>query len=196
MRGEFIVFYGINNLGKSTQAKMLVNYLNSKGIKAEYLKYPVYDLEPTGSFINNVLRSGKKQEISEEELQLWYVLNRFQYEPFLKKKLEQGTTIIAEDYSGTGIAWGTAKGADMEWLIKINEPLLKEDLGILFDGKRFLEAREEKHLHESNDELVEKCRQVHLQLADMFRWEKINANQPKEKVFEDILRILEEKGIV
>ncbi len=28
-KGKLIVFYGINNLGKTTQAKMLVDWLNS-----------------------------------------------------------------------------------------------------------------------------------------------------------------------
>ena len=41
-RGKFIVLYGINNLGKTTQAKMLVDKLKLHGLEAEYLKYPVY----------------------------------------------------------------------------------------------------------------------------------------------------------
>jgi len=196
MKGKFIVFYGINNLGKTTQAKKLVDYLNEKGFKAEYLKYPVYDLPFSGSFINEVLRSGKKQVISEEELQLWYVLNRFQYESVLKAKLEQGIIIVAEDYSGTGIAWGTAKGADEQWLVNLNKPLLKEDVSILFDGERFLSAKEKGHLHESNDELMKKCRQVHLELSKKFGWKKINANESIEVVFNKILEILKEKGVI
>ena len=186
MKGKFIVFYGINNLGKTTQAKKLVVYLNEKGIKAEYLKYPVYDLEPSGPFINKVLRGSEKQEITEEELQLWYVLNRFQYEPILRKKLNEGITVVAEDYSGTGVAWGVAKGADEDWLVNLNKPLIKEDVALLFDGERFLHAKEEKHLHESNDELMKRAREVHLQLAEKFNWTRINANQDKEKVFEGV----------
>ena len=196
MKGKFIVFYGINNLGKTTQAKKLVDYLNEKGVKAEYLKYPVYELEPSGSFINNVLRGSKKQEISEEELQLWYVLNRFQYQPVLKQKLEEGVTVVAEDYSGTGVAWGVAKGADEEWLVNLNKPLLKEDVALLFDGERFLQAKEENHLHESNDELMKKSREVHLSLAEKFGWIKINANDSIEVVFRNILKALEERKVI
>ena len=196
MKGKFIVFYGINNLGKTTQAKQLVNYLNERGVKAEYLKYPVYDLQPSGPFINNVLRGSEKQEISEEELQLWYVLNRFQYQPILKQKLNEGITIIAEDYSGTGVAWGVAKGAEEDWLVNLNKPLLKEDVALLFDGERFLQAKEENHLHESNDELMKKSREVHLRLAEKFGWIKINANQDKEKVFENMIEVLKKRGVI
>ena len=70
--GLFIVIYGINNIGKSTQATMLADALTASGLKAEYLKYPIYDLSPTGPQINEILRSGKKQEISEEEFQALY----------------------------------------------------------------------------------------------------------------------------
>ena len=196
MKGMFIVFYGINNLGKTTQAKRLINYLNEGGMKAEYLKYPVYDLQPSGPFINNVLRGSEKQGISEEELQLWYVLNRFQYQPILKQKLNEGITIIAEDYSGTGVAWGVAKGAEEDWLVNLNKPLLKEDVALLFDGERFLQAKEENHLHESNDELMKKSREVHLRLAEKFGWIKINANESKEKVFEKIINALKKRGFI
>jgi len=46
--GKFIVLYGINNLGKTTQTRILVDKLKLHGLKAEYLKYPVYDLAPSG----------------------------------------------------------------------------------------------------------------------------------------------------
>ncbi|MBI5754595.1 hypothetical protein HZA41_00065, partial [Candidatus Peregrinibacteria bacterium] len=77
-RGKFITFYGINNIGKTTHARRLCRRLVDRGIRAEFLKYPIYSIEPTGSFLNKILRSGAKQTISEEELQMWFALNRFQ----------------------------------------------------------------------------------------------------------------------
>ena len=70
--GVFIVIYGINNIGKSTQVEMLVDALRGLNLPVERIKYPIYDLTPTGPKINEILRSGKKQEISEEELQKIY----------------------------------------------------------------------------------------------------------------------------
>jgi dTMP kinase len=191
MKGKFIVLYGINNIGKTTQAKKVIEFLKSKGLKAEYLKYPVYDLEPTGPLINDILRGGSKQKIPEEELQHLYTKNRFDFEPKLKEKLDQGIWIIAEDYRGTGIAWGSVKGADEENLKKLNAKLLDEDIVILMDGERFLEGKEKNHIHESDDELVNKVRQKHLDLAKEFGWFIVNANQSEEKVFEDIKKYLE-----
>lgn len=173
----FIALYGINNIGKTTQAKRIVEKLKSEGKDAIYMKYPVYNIEPTGSFINEILRSGKKQKISEEELQMWFVLNRYQFEPKLKKMLSEGKIVIAEDYIGTGLAWGLVKGANLDWLIKINKYLKKEDLAILMDGPRKISAKEEKHIHEEKDELVDKCRKVYLDLAKRFSWNIVKVSK-------------------
>ncbi|MBI4149819.1 hypothetical protein HY488_00285 [Candidatus Woesearchaeota archaeon] len=189
MPGKFIVIYGINNIGKSTQAKKLVEYLNQHGYKAEYLKYPIYD-SLTGRKISEILRSDKKQKLTEEEFQTAYYRNRKDYEPTLKKKLADGIIIVAEDYIGTGLAWGSAKGADYEKLKRQNSDLLKEDLAILMDGERFVQAMEEKHLHERDAELIAKVRQRHLDIGKEFGWKKVKANQPEDKVFQDILKLV------
>lgn len=191
--GLFIVIYGVNNLGKSTQAKLLVEGFNAAGLNAEYLKYPVYYLTPTGPELNEILRNGKKQAISEEELQKIYTQNRLDFQPQLIKKISEGKVMVAEDYIGTGLAWGVSKGADLEKLILANKGLLKPDVEILLDGERFLEAKEHNHLHESNDALVDVCRDKHLELAARFGWAIIEANQSIEKVHEDILKAIEKK---
>ncbi|MBW2978443.1 hypothetical protein KY331_06370 [Candidatus Woesearchaeota archaeon] len=183
-KGKLIVIYGINRIGKTTQTKKLIKYLRKKGYKAEYVKIPHYKLKPTGQIINKILRR-KKQTISEEEFQLLYVLNRLQFQPILIKKLKKGINIISEDYVGTGLVWGSIKGADYNWLKEINKPLIKEDTALLLDGKPFPKT-EKKHIHEKNKKLMQKARKKHLQLAKEFKWIKINANQLKDKVFEDI----------
>jgi len=191
--GIFIVIYGINNLGKSTQAQLLVESLDKAGLKAQYLKYPIYDLTPTGPQINEVLRGEGGQKMSEEELQAIYTQNRRDFQPQLIKLIAEGVNVVAEDYIGTGLAWGVSKGADLEKLIEANRGLLRPDIEILLDGERFIQAKEEGHLHESNDELVEKCRANHLQLAARFNWAVVNANQEVEEVQEDILKVIEDK---
>ena len=191
--GLFIVIYGINNLGKSTQAQLLVESLVKAGLKAQYLKYPIYDLTPTGPLINEVLRGAGGQKMSEEELQAIYTQNRRDFQPQLIKLIAEGVNVVAEDYIGTGLAWGVSKGADLEKLIEANRGLLRPDIEILLDGERFIQAKEEGHLHESNDELVEKCRANHLQLAARFNWAVVNANQEVEEVQEDILKVIEDK---
>ena len=173
-QGKFITIYGINNIGKSTQAELLIENLKANGYDAIYVKYPVYDLEPTGPIINNFLRGGGEQKISEDELQMWFTLNRYQFEPKLKEWLREGKIVVAEDYSGTGIAWGSAKGGNLDWLINLNKYLLKEDFSIFLTGKRQMHAKEGNHIHEKDDGLVEACNFILQNLADKLGWKQIN----------------------
>lgn len=190
MRGKFITIYGINNIGKSTHAKLLVERLEKEGYKAKFLKYPVYDIEPTGPFLNNILRNpnGQKnsagEKISEDELQLWFVMNRYQYQPELNRLLDEGYIVVAEDYVGTGIAWGMAKGLDEEWLKSANKYLLKEDFAIVLEGKRDLKAQEKTHVHEQNIELVEKCLKTLSHLTSKYNWRRIQIQSKIEDTAE------------
>ncbi|MFZ2984823.1 MAG: hypothetical protein WA054_03465, partial [Candidatus Moraniibacteriota bacterium] len=140
MSGKMITLYGINGIGKTTQVEFLVTFLQSAGKQASRLKYPVYDLEPEGPFIYKYLRDAEfraTNELSTEALQQKYADNRKRYEPELRKRLSAGEWIIAEDYTGTGIAWGLTWGADLEYLERINQDLLQPDLSILMHGERF-----------------------------------------------------------
>lgn len=176
MEGKFITLYGINNIGKSTHAKLLVKRLEAEGFKAKYVKYPIYDLEPTGPFINNVLRGGE-QKIKEDELQLWFVLNRYQFEPQIKQWMSEGYVVVAEDYTYTGVAWGVAKGLSEEWLLEVNKYLMKEDFALMMEGERTLSAKEVDHVHEQNEELVAKCVMVHEMLAEKLGWRRVKVRR-------------------
>ncbi|MBI4994082.1 hypothetical protein HZC21_00345 [Candidatus Peregrinibacteria bacterium] len=173
----FIAIYGINNIGKTTHAKRLASRLKKLGLNAVYIKYPIYNQKPTGFLLNKILRSQGKQKISEEELQLWFVLNRYQFQPKLLKMLRQDKIVVAEDYIGTGIAWGTAKGANQAELESMNKFLVQPDLAILMDGQRELIAREKNHIHEKNDLLAEKCRKIYRKLAKKYQWKVIQVDR-------------------
>src|SRR3989338_8946250 len=110
MTGKLIVIYGGNNSGKTTQAKLLVDWLKKEGKKVTYLKYPIYD-SPTGKRINGILREGKEKNISETEFQELYYQNRKEYEPHLKKI---NSDLIQEDVAilldGARFSDGKEKG--------------------------------------------------------------------------------------
>lgn len=186
-RGKFIVLYGANNLGKTTQARALVMDLERVGKKVQLLKYPIYDLEPSGSKINQALREGLL--ISDEDLQREFAQNRRDFEPELKRILKEGTWVVAEDYTGTGIAWGVAHDIPLETMEEMNRGLLKEDVGVLLDGERFTSGIERKHRYESGANW-EKARRVHLELAERYGWKIVNANQSLEKIHQDIFPLI------
>ncbi len=191
MRGKLIVLYGVNNLGKTTQAKLLVEKLNSTGHRAKYLKYPVYDLAPSGPMINSYLREGNPQKLSHREAQMLYAMNRAQYESKLKEDLEQGFDIVAEDYWGTGVAWGVGAGVDQKFLLELNDHFLKEDLALLLVGIRIVPSFEDNHLHEQDEAFTNKVNQVHQDLGQQFGWKMIDAIGSIEEVRGRIWAIVE-----
>jgi len=148
---------------------------------------------------NEVKEAVKDAEKSELELRKHYDLISKQLQTLrvitssseLKKKLESGRMIVAEDYIGTGLSWGYAKGADYKKLKEQNSVLIQEDLGILMDGERFLEGKEAVHLHEENDGWIRIVRDKLLDMRKEFGWKTVNANQPIENVFDDIKILLD-----
>jgi len=187
-KGKFIVLYGANNLGKTTQAELLVEALKKKGIEVKYLKYPIYDLKPTGPAINEALRVGR--EISDREFQELFAQNRRDFESELVKMLEEGLWVVAEDYKGTGIAWGLVDNISLEEMEAMNKGLLDEDLSMLLDGEeRYVEGIEAGHRHEEGRDWV-KARDVHRQLAKRYGWRVVNVNQSVEKVHEDVCEVV------
>ena len=197
-KGKMVTIYGVNGIGKTTQVELLVRYLQSQGKQASRLKYPVYDLEPEGPFIYKYLRDSEfrnEHELSTDELQVKYAENRRRYEPELRKRLDVGEWIVAEDYTGTGIAWGLTWGANLEYLEDINKDLHQPDLSILMHGERFDTAIEVGHRNETNADRIKICRNFHLLLGERYRWKPVNANQDIESVARDIEKLVDELSV-
>lgn len=193
--GRMIAVYGINGIGKTTQVERLVAFLQGQGLQAARVKYPVYDLEPEGPFIHQYLRDPVFREAnpqSTEELQAKYAENRRRYESTLRQRLADGEWIVAEDYLGTGIAWGLTWGADLGYLEKINQDLRLPDLSILMHGHRFDTAIEKDHRNETDDERIRICKNFHELLGDRYGWVRVDANQSIEAVERDMQLIVQD----
>lgn len=184
--GILFTLLGVTNTGKTTQQKLLEEHLKNDGYRVAYIKYPVYDLEPTGPRINAYLRGGNPENISALEFHKLQIQNKFDFESKLLSLLEENDIVLAEMYTGTGITYAMGDGLPKDWLISEYAPLRKADISILLDGKRFLESREAGHHYENDDEKTEKIRLAHLELAKDFGWTVINANQTIDEVHQQI----------
>jgi thymidylate kinase len=181
----FVTIYGINNIGKTTQVELLKENLEKQGYKVFNLKYPIYDIDPSGSFLHSVLRS-RQQTISEAELQMWFALNRYQFQDKLQHLLTTHDIILAEDYTYTAIAWGSCKGLEQEWIESINSKLIKSDLQILLHGERSLETIEKGHIHENQHNLATKVADKLMDLGKKQDWQLIQ-RQPKIEQTQQLL---------
>jgi thymidylate kinase len=137
-----------------------------------------------------------QNELTTHQLQKKYADNRKRYEMELQKRLNNGEWIVAEDYVGTGLAWGLTWGGDLEYLEEINADLLKPDLEILMHGERFTTAIEKDHRNEMESERIIICKNFHLLLAQKYNWKIVNAEQGIEKVQDDLLKIINKKYLI
>ncbi len=94
-QGRFVSFEGIEGCGKSTQIKLLRQYLKKGG-------YPVYlTREPGGTHIGNrvrrILLDPKNKEMSPECETLLYMASRAQLiGEVVRPKLEQGKIVLCD----------------------------------------------------------------------------------------------------
>jgi thymidylate kinase len=185
-RGKFIVIYGPNNIGKSWQIRMLASRLISSAHQSfMIIKYPMYEFEPTGPKINAVLRFGKKMEPF--DFQKLQFQNKLDFQDTLVNLLNSGVDVIAEDYLGTGMAWGMVEGLGVKELEDINFGLIKPDISILLDGKRRIKAREIGHRFEDGSEQRWlEVRDNFRRLALKYKWKIIPYNAEPEVVHEKI----------
>ena len=93
MKGKFITFEGSEGCGKSTQSKLLAQYLRRKGYRVVYLR------EPGGTKISEKIRKilldAKNDSMSQETEMLLYMAARAQIvSRIIKPALKTGKVVI------------------------------------------------------------------------------------------------------
>lgn len=89
---------------------------------------------------------------------------------------------MAEDYIGTGIAWGVVFGLSVNLLEEMNKDLVEPGVQILLDGPQRQNGIEKGHIHENDLELWKRSRQIHLELARRYGWIVVDASGTVENV--------------
>ena len=124
-RGLLIVFEGLDQSGKQTQAEALRDWLTTQGRVVRLLSFPTYET-PIGAEIGRALHG--ERDYGADVMQLLYVANRFEWKPEIERELAAGTVLVCDRYLASSIAYGEAQGLDPDWLAEIQAPLPRPDL--------------------------------------------------------------------
>lgn len=135
MAGTFITFEGIDGSGKSTQLRLLANFLKSNGCDVLLTR------EPGGTPVGNRLRSAlldAQEEVDPLTELLVFAADRAQHvRRVLRPALESGEVVFSDRYADATVAYqGAGRGFERELIVEIIELAtegLKPDLTILFD---------------------------------------------------------------
>ncbi len=198
--GKFITFEGCDGCGKSTQLKLLSDYLTKNGISH------IFTREPGGGKISEAIReillNGKNAEMTDECEALLYAAARVQHlHDRVQPALTQGKLVVCDRYVDSSFAYQAyARGLGVDFIGKINAYAIENyspDVTIFIDLSPE-EAFKRKHGADENDRLEQAGMAFHEKVYAGYKAiaEKenrvvvVNGRQTPEQVFSDVLNAL------
>jgi len=186
LRARFISLEGIDQSGKKTQTRLLVKRLRRTGRKVAPMSFPVYR-SPSGQQIRAFLEG--RRNYSFQALHMLYSLNRWENLGQITENLERSRFLVADRYSASNLAYGVARGLDLEWLVGLDKGLPLPDTVIVLDvpvPSSFNRKTLNRDVHESDRNLLLRVRRTYLTLAKRFRWKVVDGTGPIENVHGEI----------
>ena len=200
LKGKFITFEGVEGAGKSTQSKLLVEYLNKQGIEA------IWTREPGGCELAEQIRQllitgsiNKWHPIT--QLLLMYAARKEHIEKTIKPHLQKGVVVVSDRFFDSSMAYqGYGYELNLEKLQLINNIVLenfKPDITFILDldikqGLQRVDARGEKNRFDNMKiEFHQKVREGFLKIAkeNVDRIKLINVeNKTIEEIHKEILK--------
>lgn len=197
-KGLFITFEGADGCGKTTQSKLVQEYLEQSGYEVVWTREP--GAKGLGQKIRELLLhyDGDVAPMCEAFL---FLADRAQHiEHLIKPAVESGKIVICDRHTDSTIAYqGYGRGEDIKQLKYLNELAtgsIKPDLTFVFDVTTDVAQQrvgdEKDRMESAGIEFHKKVRQGYLEIAKLEpeRVKVIDANNGIEKVFEDTKKIL------
>ncbi len=188
---HFVVIEGLDGSGKSTQLKLLREYLESKSVRYKYLHFPRLEEGVYGRLIARFLRGemGANDQVDPYLVALIFAGDRTDAAATIRQWMEEGYLVIVDRYVYSNIAFQCAKMENQEagealrdWILEfefeynklprpdinlyLNVPIefTRKQLNSDRDGEDRAYLKGERDIHEENLDFQEKVRQVYLSL--------------------------------
>ena len=199
-RGYFITFEGADGCGKTTQAKLLVEWLNKKQLNN------IFTFEPGATDLGKSLRQillHYDKPVANAAESFLYLADRAQHvQGVIKPALLENKIVICDRFVDSTLAYqGFARGEDIEkinFLNKIATSGIAPDLTIVFDIESEIAQRrlgkKKDRLESEGITFHKKVREGYLKLAqsEPQRIKVINANNSIEEIFEQVKKLVGE----
>lgn len=188
-RGKIIVIEGTDKAGKSSQSRMLAEALKVSGKVCVIMDFPDYTT-PIGMEIKAFLE-GKRDYLSEVK-HLLFSANRWEKKKEIESMLENGTIIVMNRYWQSNLVYGEANGMDINWLLRLDKGLPKEDITLVILVNPSISAKRAKmqDAFESDTQLAASAYKNYLKFAKQYRWKVIDGSKSKEQVHQEIMKII------
>ena len=188
----FVVIEGLDGSGKSTQLKMLREYLDGRNVPFKYMHFPRLEEGIFGKLIARFLRGemGSNDQVDPYLVALIFAGDRTDASELIREWMDEGYLVIVDRYVYSNIAFQCAKLSSKEerdslrdWILEfefehnklprpdvnlyLNVPkeFTREQLKNTRDGDDRAYLKGERDIHEENLEFQEQVRQVYLSLT-------------------------------
>jgi len=144
-RMKLFVIEGVDGAGKSTQTRLLRDYLSRIGYNCEYMHFPRTDAPYFGELIARFLRGefGSLNYVDPYLVAMLYAGDRKDASSLISNWLSEGKIVLLDRYTYSNIAYQCAKLSDnssreklMQWILALefeHFAIPKPDLNIFLD---------------------------------------------------------------
>ena len=123
-----VAFEGPDGSGKTTQRKLFKTWLKAEGYQVVTTKWN------SSKLVRPLIKTRKAiRALSPEEFSLLHAADfRHRIEHVVMPALWAGKLVIADRFLFTGLARDVARGLDLDWVLKLYQPLLWPDMVFYF----------------------------------------------------------------
>jgi dTMP kinase len=185
--GYLIVFEGLDQSGKQTQAELLRDQLKEDGRKARLVSFPDYGTS-IGEEIARALQG--EREYGPDVMQLLYIANRYERKPDLQRWLEGGLVLVCDRYAASSIAYGEAQGLEPTWLASMQKYLPEPSLTIMLDIAPETAVRRkavDRDRYERDLAMQARVRESYRRQSREENWVQLDGERSKEAIAADVL---------
>jgi len=213
-KGLFITFEGLEGCGKTSQAKMLYNFLIKQEIPSIYTKEP--GGTKIGDKIRKILLDQENESMDYKTEMLLFLASRAENVRLIILPALEGGKIVISDrfYDSTTAYQGYGRGIDLKITKQLNYLVVGKaipDLTFILDIDPYEGLKRSTSFGNSNEMrfeeefvnkkiiggklFLERVRHGYYQLSqeDAERIKIVNANRSKEEIFEEIVKIVKRK---
>lgn len=194
----FITFEGADGCGKTTQIKLIDEYLRSKGYKTLLTREP--GSKGLGEKIREILLN-YEGEVSSRCESFLFLADRAQHvDCIIKPALQEGTIVLCDRHTDSTVAYqGYGRGLDIEEIKKLNAIAtggLKPDLTIVFDvdieTSQSRIGKNKDRMESAGIEFFKKVREGFLEIAkeEPQRVKVINSSDTIENIHKKVVELI------
>src|SRR5262245_4837218 len=193
MSGHLVVFEGLDQSGKQTQAEMLRDRLKAEGHKSRLVSFPDYGTS-IGEEIARALQG--EREYGPDVMQLLYVANRYERKPDLQRWLTGGLILVCDRYMASSIAYGEAQGLDPDWLAEMQKFLPPPVVTIMLDiaPETAVQRKSvDRDRYERDLAMQGRVRESYRRQAAAGQWVVLDGERPKDAIAADVISAVQSR---